>query len=347
MRYTDYRQVLQLAKDLLIDYRTMAQLANDLQQQLNALKGTFLDDGIQPVEHYTMDLMKKLAYTYDSCSSLVNELQVFATLLKKAKGHGVAVTDNSASGYGTHAAAAAVGFGNASASGKTDNGLVPNRQTPRNLEKTQYGLDRDRDGNFVYDSPEEMDRYLYAEQGSANPGYQGTCGLCSCANILRLAGVNATETEMIDYASKTKGVSGLFSRLCTTGSRYPGYNGGTNPRSREKILQHFGIPSGLVPIEIDSYGMPEASNLDVIAGLVSSGHGVILSVHAEVLYKNMWMGTDDYHAVVPTSVKRDSSGKLLGFYICDSNYGTTFYSADKIRRALTGAPMNVTRSVIR
>lgn len=63
---------------------------------------------------------------------------------------------------------------------------------------------------------------------------------------------------------------------------------------------------------------------------------------------NAAFGIDDYHAVTVTSVKKSGTGDVLGFYICDSaNGGTTYYPASKVKRALTGSPMNVTYPIIR
>lgn len=227
-------------------------------------------------------------------------------------------------------------------------GLMPTRSQPRDLWYTSYGFTGDGNGGMVYDSPVEMDQYLYRRQGSANARFQGTCGLCSCANILRLAGVNASEADMIAYASTTR-AGGMFSgMLCATGYKDAGMNGGTSPKSRQQILAHFGVDSGLFPITFDADGSVSDATVSQIADSVATGHGVILSVHADVLWYDAAYGTDDYHAVTVTSVKKDMQGKVLGFYICDSaNGGTLFHSVDKVKRALTGSPMNVTYQIIR
>ena len=92
--------------------------------------------------------------------------------------------------------------------------LEPTRSTPRDLVSTQYGFTKNMAGMEVYDSPLEVDKYLYSKQGSAYENFKGTCGLCSIANILRLSGVNIGEKEVIDYAANMQG--GIFaSKLCS------------------------------------------------------------------------------------------------------------------------------------
>ena len=193
-----------------------------------------------------------------------------------------------------------------------------------------------------------MNQYLYGQQGSADPLFQGTCGLCSCANILRLAGVNATEAEMISYASNTKSSNSLFGNLCQTGYSDPRMNGGTSPKDRQEILSHFGIDSGIFQLTHNDDGSISDDSITQIADRVSEGRGVVLSVHADILWHDAPVGVDDYHAITVTSVKKDQNGNALGFYVCDSAMGgTSYYPAAKIQRALTGAPMNVTYSIIR
>lgn len=249
---------------------------------------------------------------------------------------------------GTAAATAGLVAGTAGSLSNNTGGLAPTRTTPRDLAASQFGFTKDNDGNMVYDSPTEMNQYLYKTQGSADANFQGTCGLCSCANILRLSGVNASEAEMIAYASQTKDPNSFNGMLCATGYSDPGLNGGTSPKSRQQVLDYFGIDSGIFPISHDSDGSIADSNLSQIADHVSAGRGVILSVHADVLWNDAAFGIDDYHAVTVTSVKKNSAGDVLGFYICDSaNGGTTYYSAEKVKQALTGSPMNVTYPIIR
>ena len=119
-------------------------------------------------------------------------------------------------------------------------------------------------------------------------------------------------------------------------------------RGRKAILEHFGIDSGVFPVAKDRQGNPSDENIDTIAKYVSEGRGVIISVHADMLWYDAPYPSGMYHAVTVTSVKKDPRGRILGFYICDSaKGGTTYYSAQKIRQVLTGSAMNVTYQIIR
>lgn len=253
---------------------------------------------------------------------------------------------NDASAFSANKGHSVIANGVASV-GSDTKGLQPDRANPRDLPVSQFGFTIGPDGNAVYDSPMEMNDYLYKKQGSARKIYQGTCGLCSCANILRLSGVNATEEQMIEYASNTTAPNSI-ERLCETGHMNPGRNGGTNPEGRRSILEYFGISSGLFDVEMDRAGGATQTTMNSIADMVSSGKGIILSVHADMLWHDAPYGINDYHAITVTSVKKDSAGNVLGYYVCDSAMGgTTYYSSEKLRRSLTGAKMNVTHQIIR
>lgn len=209
--------------------------------------------------------------------------------------------------------------------------------SPRRPEKTQYGWKANEDG-FIYDHPFEMASYLCDSQGSAySANFTGTCGLCSCANVLRLAGVDLGEKEMIDFAAPGK--------LCDYKDGEPAASGGTGPWERREILSHFGADSDIVPVDM-SGGQATSDSVQRIADYVSDGRGVIISVHANTLYAS-GPAEDDYHAVVVTSVRKDGFGNTTGFYIADSNIGTTYYPASLLQKALTGNPMNVTAGSVR
>ena len=198
------------------------------------------------------------------------------------------------------------------------------------LENTEQVWEKNGDGTSTFDSPIETGNMLDAEQGKV-PGFGGTCGLVSCVNVLRMAGIEATEQQVVNFAASNG--------ICWTGDSEPGNNGGTDPSDRREVLAYFGVKSEL-----------RESTIENISTAVSEGRGVIASVDAGKLW-----GDPDYfggsHAVTITSVKRDdSSGEVTGFDVCDSGTGgkdqATYYSASHIENALTGRPINVT-SIIR
>ena len=202
------------------------------------------------------------------------------------------------------------------------------------MSKTEQSWQTDADGNQIFDSPVETGARMDSKQGKVK-GFSGTCGLVSCENILKMAGINVSEADVVSYASRTRSqINGAF--LCSRGMPFAEDNGATSVSDRNEILSHFGVDAVALPCDIDS-----------IARYVEEGRGVIISVHAEQLYYGSTDG-GDLHAICVTSVKRDPAGHLVGFYVCDSNgYPSEFYYAAEIDRALSGRDMNVTSSIIR
>ncbi len=208
--------------------------------------------------------------------------------------------------------------------------------SPRSLSQTQQEWHDEPDGSKIFNSPVETGVTLDAKQGKyTDEGgrYKGTCGLCSCENVLRLSGVIITEEEVVKYASTND--------LCTAiGSTYD--KGATNARERQQILSHFGIESQCISQFSD--GKPD---LELISDYVTEGRGVIVSVNANKLYGVISLRTQ-LHAVTVTSVKKDMQGNIVGFYLCDSNDSpSAYYSAKAFSRALTDRSMNVTDTIIR
>lgn len=192
-------------------------------------------------------------------------------------------------------------------------------------------------GDIVFDSPEETGNRLISSQGGVED-FKGTCGLCSVANVIIMSGNPSSERNMVDVAS--------VNDLCTHGSWAKSSNGSTTGENRKALLEKFGINSMLIP-QCKRNGLKMEYQTDLIADYVSKGHGVILSVHASKLY-NGWTLGGDYHAVTVTSVKKDSQGNVLGFYICDSNNRpSTYYTTTQMQNALTKHCMNVTTNPIR
>ena len=228
----------------------------------------------------------------------------------------------------------------------TEEPFKPTRKNPRDLSVSQYGFTKDASGMETYDSPLEVDQYLYAEQGSTYDNFKGTCGLCSCANVLRLAGVNYGEKEMIDYAANQQG--GLFStRLCIVNPFNPSASGGTTPKQRQQILDNFGVSSSIFDVKTDADGKTSIDTINDLAKWVSEGRGVIIDVDAGLFYnspKNYGKG----HAVTLTSVEKNKYGDISAFYILDSNQGTVKCNAWELQDMLRNfVGINVTSQIIR
>ena len=259
-------------------------------------------------------------------------LTQYAELVKKS----VAVTSGGAKNIGSNLPQIVYG-GNLSKQSETigicnDSSISENRYQ---LPCTNQTWTTGSDGSMIFNTPLETGEKLDSKQGKVF-GYWGTCGLVSCTNVLRLAGYPATEREVVKYASSTS-AGFCQGKLCTTNS-FPENNGGTSAKSRQMILKHFGIDSEL-----------KDATVDAISDAISEGRGVIISVYAGMLYKG-WSNYRDLHAITVTSVKKDKTGNILGFYVCDSGTGgvdnSKFYTAMQIENALSGRPMNVT-SIIR
>lgn len=222
--------------------------------------------------------------------------------------------------------------------------------TPRKLSVTQQKWAKGSLGIEIYNTPTETGRELNSNQGvsvekggEGVEGFEGTCGLVSVENILRLAGVKVTESEIVEYA-RTHKTGGIFSRrsLCTVGGK-PWENGGTYAQDRQEILKHYGVDSRI-----------ERASLESIAQYVGEGRGVIASVDANMLWYGNNASSPAFHAITVTSVQRDSvTNEIYGFYICDSGSGNNdnarFVPAYLMSAALapSGGSVNVTNSIIR
>lgn len=244
---------------------------------------------------------------------------------------------------------ASAGGGAAGGNASSGSSLSANKkQKPNSFETTKQTWKED---GYVrtYNSPKETGAKLNCHQGVPKElggegveGFSGTCGLVSCENLLRMAGVDITEAEIVEYAS-THRLYGFLRYLCTKGST-PGENGGTYPTDRQKILEHFGISSKI----------EYTTSLETIANYVGEGRGVIADVDANALWYGSPGARVEHHAITITSVQRDKyTGEVCGFYICDS--GSTaddsarFVTAEVMQYAIerSGGALNVTKTIIR
>lgn len=218
---------------------------------------------------------------------------------------------------------------------------------PNSFASTRQNWHQSNPYTKVFNSPKETGSFLNCNQGvpvlmggEGIEGFRGTCGLVCCENILRMAGVHITESDIITYAMTNK--RGMR-YLCTV-DQDPNSNGGTYAEDRQAILSHFGIESKV----------EYSTNLEEIAGYVAEGRGVIASVDAYSLWYGSPTTVPAWHAITITSVERDVyTNEILGFYICDSGSGNMDsarkVSAEWFASALqvTGGELNITESIIR
>lgn len=218
-------------------------------------------------------------------------------------------------------------------------GLAQYQETPtisRNLSQTRYGF---QDIVFngqkmnVYNDPIGTGSLLIQEQGNSQYPMAGTCGLCQSANILTMAGVPTTEDDIISIALHSSDDILECMELFNENSDA---RGGTTVRNRQEILESQGISITNLPISLD-----RNHTVKQLARAVASGHGVILSVDVERLWRN---GQSGGHAISLLSVTNDGST----FIYSDTGYGRiATISADDLATSLTGRPANITTNIIR
>jgi hypothetical protein len=152
------------------------------------------------------------------------------------------------------------------------------------------------------------DKAFTHKQGEHNLlGYEGTCGLCSCENVLRSFGLDVTESDITVFAAERG--------LCDTGNPDPRQNGGTTAEWQAEILTRHGIPASA----------SRGGSLEDLAANIEQGRGVIAEVDAGVIWDepsfSNWLGQPN-HAIAVTGVARDPmTGDIRGFFINDSGTG--------------------------
>lgn len=188
---------------------------------------------------------------------------------------------------------------------------------------------------MMYNQPLDTAKSLIKNQGQNSRNMFGTCGLCQCANILRLAGVtDVTEDDVINVALSS---SPEVVRQLEMDNPDPNYRGGTSTAGRQEIMDRYNLQTEVYHI---------LSNREMsVAGLgerVASGHGVIVSVEAGVLWNDP--DVQGGHAISLISVSESGDR----FVYSDTGTGRIgVISATRLGQALTGRPANVTRSIIR
>jgi hypothetical protein len=179
-------------------------------------------------------------------------------------------------------------------------------------------------------------RELNHRQGENPYGFQGTCGLVSCEDVLRQFGVDVNEAEVVRHA--------VSRGLCAV-SDDASKSGGTSEEWQARILADAGVPA-----HVES-----GRSLSDLAEYVGEGRGIIIEVNAGELWNNpdAYGSGNANHAIVVTGVAVDPrSGELLGAYVNDSGRGYPgdsgrFVSSELLQRmwADTGGSCVVTDTV--
>lgn len=186
---------------------------------------------------------------------------------------------------------------------------------PQHLEQLPDGRE-----SLVLGDPERCAEFNH-QQGNNDLRYQQTCGLVSCEDILRQAGVQVTENDVVHHAAER--------RECHVDGA-PEWCGGTSEATQAQILTDYGVPSH-----------PETGHsLEDLANALEHGHGVIAEVNCGVLWNNpnpvaLGWGQAN-HAIVVTGVARDpQTSEIQGFFINDSGTGQSdrFVDAETMKTA--------------
>lgn len=253
----------------------------------------------------------------------------------------LSVTIGGADGAGSSGSIEQAGF-----FGKAKDALVARkaiRQAGGNqfkpLAATKYGFETmvvDGQVCQMYNKPYETAKSLIRDQGQNARNMYGTCGLCQCVNQLRMAGLtNVTEDDVINVAM---GCSKNVRNCLDMNNPDPYERGGTNANGRKEILGKFNLDVTNVPISSN-----RSSTVNTLGNAVATGHGVIVSVDAGVLWNNpSYLGGG--HAISLISVSQNGDT----FIYSDTGTGQVgTISAATLGRALTGRPANVTKHIIR
>ena len=193
---------------------------------------------------------------------------------------------------------------------------------PMELTNKVPGLER----ALVCGDPFRLGEVLDYQQGFDNPyGAFGTCGLTSIANICKMAGMDVSEPEVVQYAME-------YGQCIKDDPMFGG--GGTTIGNDLEILSHFGVEAHCE--------FSDVADCERLAQAVEGGHGVIVGLNAGLLQDRPWKEANAEgeiaanHAVCLTGTVRDAdTGELAGFYLCDSSSqrpdgGKIFVTMDKM-----------------
>lgn len=218
-------------------------------------------------------------------------------------------------------------------------------ETEASLLEPEIIMDPEVGEVVVFGDPFEVGQNLDDCQGDNEFNAEGNCGLLTITNMLRLGGLDITESDVTKFA--------LENHLCADGIWMDPYNrGGTTVIDRQEILVHYGIESSYT---FDTYG---AGSLSEIACYVEQGHGVNISVNAGYAWdspESIGDGSSNHSILVTGTAYDPYTGELKGLYVCDSGLTQQdskayFLSAERLQDCyvdVPGACMLVTDQPIR
>ncbi len=208
---------------------------------------------------------------------------------------------------------------------------------PRSLPATNYGFTTQNINGVemrIYDDPVGTYQNQIHQQGNSAFGMRGTCGICSCGNLLTMAGMEGMSEDAIISDAMDSSDTALTNMDIFNADG--DHRGGTSAEDRQEILARHGLPT---------YQMAMSRDRSVATARLSeairTGHGVIVSVDVARFWRN---GQSGGHAITLLSVSEDGGT----FFFNDTGAGRLgSISARDLGAALTGYPANVTVNIIR
>lgn len=85
MRYTDAKEVLVLASNIIKDTKKITGILDELDNELKTLERTFLDDGIEEVKAHIGSIRQHTEESTESAVVISTQLVGYADLLMKGK----------------------------------------------------------------------------------------------------------------------------------------------------------------------------------------------------------------------------------------------------------------------
>jgi hypothetical protein len=169
------------------------------------------------------------------------------------------------------------------------------------------------------------------QQGDNPYGYRGTCGLCSCQDVLCQFGIVVSEADVVQHA--------VANGECNVADD-PADSGATSVVMQVEILSDYGLPA-----HVELGGSLEGLALDL-----EQGRGVILEVNAGVLWDDAayYESGGPNHAITVTGVALDpETSEVLGFFINDSgtDESAQFIDASVMAQAWSG--LSVVTDIVR